>query len=794
MTRHGTCAALSLDQHAVMDMITDIAFNACPRPQPEFWARDDTHFTGGGLHGADAQLVWPVLMERAAVPARTSSVVLDIVQNGVDAHAYFVGFEPDEEVSCPGRIRGVVAESLPASEASGAPPRVYLPERDDAVDDSPFGSKRAFKHQAVMDLVASNAVMEVDVMPHCVMQLLVVVGSKKLRLALDCDAVNRYSDKGTVVYPTLNEFARGIEPDDEMVASDCMNGYHTVALQEASWKYFGFEHRGRWYVFKVLPFGWRSACVIYQTIADAFAASLRSLGIHCVGYLDDAAARRLLAIRLSLAQLAQLRALGKHPLSIDDFDGDEAAWARERGCATAWILAALLALTGFTLSRGKSQLVPTRQLTFLGLIVDSHRMAFNIPEVKHARAVADVAALRDAAWVSVHTLQVFAGRMMALAPAAPAVHIFLQPLWRLVGSSSGASNGAHRSAGYGILSLLDHPEVGQAIASFGALRTWELSHSWGRQKHTPMVVYTDACLRGMGGVIVAEGDRRAIEWRSAVPPCYADCAIHVLEALAVLHMLREHAAVLRGRHVDLFTDNEAVRWAILNFGVANTELNDLVREIYEVQLAYQLTLHVHRVATEDNVIADTLSRTVTEQYVERSDHMLTDAYFAHVCEFLRWNAGDEAVFTIDICANQHNRRVHRFYALQFSAADGFEGVNALCQELAVDKAGNDEVVYCNPPWCLIGPLFTHARECRARGVLVFPVIPTCPWYGEVISRSAAIKLLECEGVSGVFAQPSRGYRTSVGPLPWPVALAYFDFSTAGTGHAGRTLARSTGRW
>ena len=52
-------------------------------------------------------------------------------------------------------------------------------------------------------------------------QLLVVAGLKELELslALDCDAVNRYSYKRTVVFLTQKEFV--FEVDDEMIATGC---------------------------------------------------------------------------------------------------------------------------------------------------------------------------------------------------------------------------------------------------------------------------------------------------------------------------------------------------------------------------------------------------------------------------------------------------------------------------------------------------------------------------------------------------------------------------------------------
>ena len=90
-----------------------------------------------------------------------------------------------------------------------------------------------------------------------------------------------------------------------------------------------------------------------------------------------------------------------------------------------------------------------------------------------------------------------------------------------------------------------------------------------------MAVFLDACLpvRDIGGVIVTEGDRGATERRSAVP----------LSCVAIRRVGGTRSAVhAQGAHYGIArvacgpcTDNEAVRRAIRNFGVANTELYDL---------------------------------------------------------------------------------------------------------------------------------------------------------------------------------------------------------------------------
>jgi len=46
---------------------------------------------------------------------------------------------------------------------------------------------------------------------------------------------------------------------------DHKSGYHHVPLHESSWKYFGVFWKGTYYVFAVLPFGWKASPFIYTT-------------------------------------------------------------------------------------------------------------------------------------------------------------------------------------------------------------------------------------------------------------------------------------------------------------------------------------------------------------------------------------------------------------------------------------------------------------------------------------------------------------------------------------------------
>ena len=68
---------------------------------------------------------------------------------------------------------------------------------------------------------------------------------------------------------------------------DYKNKYQHVALHKDSWKLFGVYWKGKYYVFTVLPFGWKSSPVIYHTLTEAVAMYIRSLGIPMLAWIDD---------------------------------------------------------------------------------------------------------------------------------------------------------------------------------------------------------------------------------------------------------------------------------------------------------------------------------------------------------------------------------------------------------------------------------------------------------------------------------------------------------------------------
>jgi hypothetical protein len=177
---------------------------------------------------------------------------------------------------------------------------------------------------------------------------------------------------------------------------------------------------------------------------------------------------------------------------------------------------------------------------------------------------------------------------------------------------------------------------------------------------------------------------------------------------------------------------------------------------------------------EENFVADALSRQCWGQYgadsgrIDCNEHMLATGWFLELQQ--RYGSA----FTIDACAHARNRRVHR-YVVRYDTADADCIVVNVLAYTFPPQGGSRKVVYRNPPWVLIAPLWRHFRLCRLRGVMIVPEFPREQWYGMVQSEAVAVWLLASKGELDVFRQPLLDYKASLGPLPWNLLACEFDF-------------------
>ena len=147
-----------------------------------------------------------------------------------------------------------------------------------------------------------------------------------------------------------------------------------------SWQYLGVEWSGRYYVFRVLPFGLKPACWVFTMAMKCLARRWRTRGITLLQYLDDFL-----------------------------FFAPTAAAAR---AVRQWVLADFAA-AGLLLSWPKCQLEPVQRLKHLGFVIDTSTMTFEAPADRWDRLHTAVRQALAAPHVSAKAIASIVGQLMS---------------------------------------------------------------------------------------------------------------------------------------------------------------------------------------------------------------------------------------------------------------------------------------------------------------------------------------------------------------------------------------------
>ena len=683
--------------------------------------RDENNFKAGKLPNCAA--FWSDhLLPNAALPPEKSATILRWVSAGVSVTEFI---KPTDDAPWPTECR--------------------MPNHPIDTDDSGWVSDE------IRRCLASGAIREVKSKPHLVMPLGVAHQATKRRLIYDARHLNRWTPSPDMQYQTLRSFQRNLRQGDLMFSLDHKSGYHHVPLTPDSWTMFGFEWAGRYYVYTVLPFGWAPACYIYDTLSSVVAAYIARMGIVVIHYLDD----------FGLAIPARMT-------------GSAARWA-------VWAVLEVMYLSGYFVSVSKSHLAPSTSLQLLGFVIDSAARTFAVPDRKMTALLDLLDSIIGTAsepvppgtHVRYPALQSLLGKAQSMSLAIPPVSIFLRSTYDAIKTQTPA--GSRTSKAHARRSIALPAEAIGDLAELRSLGTWTRLSRWPDERHTTLTLHTDACLTGWGGSL---NDNGTLTDLSGVFPLIKEPdAIHIKEQLAIEYCINHLREVIRDCFLDIYTDNTIVQHTLLNGAALDGRMRAFSRALLQFQLDNNVVVRVHRVSTTANARADSLSRlnnaagkASTPMTIDRSDHRLNPDLFRRVCSLLPtgWR------LSIDACANALNRQLPRYVSLEPCAWDPPVAVNAFSYGF-VRADGQPECIYCNPPWAIIQPLWVHFRQRHCHGVMIVPDMPTRPWFAAVTRDALRIVQLAPAGTRDVFFQPSRGYKASVGPVPWNVLAVLFDF-------------------
>ena len=236
--------------------------------------------------------------------------------------------------------------------------------------------------------------------------------------------------------------------------------------------------------------------------------------------------------------------------------------------------------------------------------------------------------------------------------------------------------------------------------------------------------------------------------------------ITFLELRAVRFSLETFATQIRGRHVLLREDNQAVCYILNSLTTKSPQMMRELRRLWYLLDTLDVTLSPRYIRSEDNFRADALSR-----LLDRGDWRLHPRVF-------RTLHRDWGPLTIDRFATMNNTHLPRYNSAWLDPRS--EGLDAFAQ-----TNWTAENNYCNPPWELLDRLALHLDTTGAAATVIAPCWPAQLWYQRFQELASDVRHLPA--TKGLFCPGQLRESASTAPPPWSVVCFRIPARHSNTG-------------
>ena len=531
-----------------------------------------------------------------------------------------------------------------------------------------------FVAQEIDKLLQSGALVEVEVQDLIVCNPLGVVfnNSQKPRLILDLRYVNKHLRSCKFQYEDIRTAANLFKRGDWFIKFDYVSGYHHVEIYPEHTNFLGcswiVNGTLKFFKFTVLPFGLSTGPYVFSKIQRALVKHWRGKGLRIFTFLDDGA-------------------------------GAECSLDLARDMST--IVQRDIAQSGFVAHTEKCQWEPTQSGELLGFIMDLRSGNFYVPPRRVEALRTIVHRVRSQKfYASARCLARLTGMLVSMGLAlGPVVRLWTRALYREI----------MQAASWDRLFLLS--EEAQNEVKF-----WMENFSnsgypiWAPCPKIDVMTYSDASEIGWGGYAVQIGDLSATGCWSEADRKRSSTWREIRGTKLVLQSLVDS---LKGKEVLHRTDNQnTVR--ILSVGSRKQDLHQDAIDIYKLCQVNNIRLAVEWVSRDDNVRADTLSRTE-----DANDYKLDPIAFNKLDKM--WGP-----HTVDRFASYQTKLLPRFCS-RFR--------NPGCESIdAFTVSWGNENNWIFPPPYLIPRVIQHMADGKEYGTIILPEWHSAPWWPLLVTR------------------------------------------------------------
>ena len=372
----------------------------------------------------------------------------------------------------------------------------------------------------------------------------------------------------------------------------------------------------------------------------------------------------------------------------------------------------LLQKLGFSINWEKSELRPSQEMEFLGMIINSTTMTVWLPKEKVQKLLNLCQDTLKQEVISLRNLASLIGKLQATSPAISMAPMQVRAL------QQDLIKGQQQE-------LMYESEVKLSLESLGELRWWvnniTLSQGAPMKMGTPdTVIYTDAS-SGVGWGAFLEGGRSTGGvWTKEEK---ADLHINELELLAAEIALKTFLKDREAKLVHIFMDNmTALHYLTHKGGTKSVKLTLIAKRIWELLDKNGIMITASWIPSKENKTADWRSR----QRANSSEWELSDQIFQKLTN--RWGLPE-----IDCFASRIMRKLPLYISLNPDPES--LTTNALYQNWG-------KYPYLFPPFCLMGRVLKILiNQETPKALLIAPLWPGQPWFPILLSMLIAEPIL-----------------------------------------------------
>ena len=460
------------------------------------------------------------------------------------------------KLSCPLFVKNIVTYGY-ALPLKRFPASAFLNNNQSALAHS------SFVEEAIAKLLTNRCIKECDVGPRVVNPLSVAEG-KKLRLDLGAGPATCQPVRGGHALQVRNfkALAELFEAGFYFFTFDLESGFHHVSVVEHHQQLLGFswlfpDGKRRFYNFRVLPFGLSSACYVFTKLMRPLVARWRSMGHVALVYIDD---------------------------------GISGVADRTSAKAASIIQRKDLLSSGLKVNEAKSDWEPRQLGQWLGIIINTIQMTFQVPSSKLERlksAIRDVLGCQN---VPVKDIARISGYLVAMTIAlGPIARLFTRQMYFVI---------ANR------ISWRGHVVVNEPLAQ--ELKFWlhHVDAFYGyaikRKFSATAIVCSDASDTGFGGFTALVGSHVSTGlWG----PLEAFQSSTFRELKAILHILQSFSTLLSHHKVRWFSDNQNV-CRIVCTGSPKPDLQAIAVSIFQPCMSFDIAIEIEWLPRPQNEKAD----------------------------------------------------------------------------------------------------------------------------------------------------------------------------------------------